>query len=354
MQMKMQVENKQLLPTWNGIDVAKATFDSAIYMPVEPGQAPRDIMSLPKKTFARTLEGVRQFHDWSFQVRDKAGLKGGNMRIVMEATGRYSKELACWLNAEMPFTRPVIEDPKAVKDFIRSLKLRNKTDQIDAGALARYGAERMPEPTEEMPKDYQYLRELVRQRAAFSDQLTAARARLTEAGEFKEIKKLQQSVIKSLEKAMEKIELQIKRCMNDSDELRRSLKYAVTVPGVALIVTAAVLGECGPLHRHSSRQLGSYSGLSPQIRQSGTSVASSRISKRGSKYLRRVLYMASIAAIEYNPEIAAFHNRLIAKGKKPMQARCAVMRKLLILIRAVVVNEKEYDKIFAKKCLLKT
>jgi len=48
------------------------------------------------------------------------------------------------------------------------------------------------------------------------------------------------------------------------------------------------------------------------------------------------------------------YNRLIAKGKKPLQARCAVMRKLLILIRAVVVNETEYDKNFAKKSILKT
>jgi transposase len=352
--MQMEIENKQLLPTWNGIDVAKKTFDSAIYMPVEPGQAPRDIMSLPKKTFARTLEGVREFHDWCFQVRDKAGLEGGNMRIVMEATGRYSKELACWLKAEMPFTRPVIEDPKAVKDFIKSLKLRNKTDQIDAGALARYGTERMPEPFEEMPENYQYLRELTRQRSALSDQLTAARARLTEMGEFKEIVKIQQAVIKSMERAVAKMELEIKRCINDSEELRKSLKYAVTVPGVALIVSAVVLGECGPLKRHSSRQLGSYSGIAPQIRQSGTSVSGSRISKRGSGYLRRVLYMASLAAIEHNPEMAMFYNRLIAKGKKPMQARCAVMRKLLILIRAVVVNETEYDKNFAKKCLSKT
>ena len=350
----MRIESKQLLPAWNGIDVAKETFDSALYMPVEPGQAPRDIMSLPKKTFARTLEGVKEFHDWSFQVRDKAGLEGGNMRIVMEATGRYSKELAGWLNAEMPFTRPVIEDPRAVKDFIKSLKLRNKTDRIDAGALARYGAERMPEPSEDMPEEYQYLRELTRQREALKDQLTAARARLAEMGEFKKMIKIQQAVIKSMEQAVAKMELEIKRCINDSEELRKSLKYAVTVPGVALIVSATVLGECGPLYRYTSRQLGSYSGIAPQIRQSGTSVCGSRISKRGSGNLRRVLYMASIAAIEHNPEMEMIYNRLIAKGKKPLQARCAVMRKLLILIRAVVVNETEYDKNFAQKSILKT
>lgn len=55
----MKIENRQLLPTWGGLDVAKETFDSAIYMPVEPGQAPRDIMSLPKKNFCPDFRGCQ-------------------------------------------------------------------------------------------------------------------------------------------------------------------------------------------------------------------------------------------------------------------------------------------------------
>lgn len=347
--------NKQLLPTWCGIDVSKATMDVAIYLPVEPGQAPRDVKSLPKKTFPRTLEGVKHFHDWSVHVRDEAGIEGGNMRIVMEATGRYSKELAGWLNAEMSFTRPVIEDPKAIKDFIGSLKSRTKTDQTDAGGLARYGAERMPEPAEEMPLEYLYLRELMRHRADISSQLTAARARLVELSELgglevlKEIIEIQKVLIKSMEKALGKMDLAIKRHIHSNLDLRKNVKLASSVPGVGLIVAAVVLGECGPLDRHTSRQLGSYSGIAPQIRQSGTSVKQSKISRRGSGYLRQVIYMSSISAVQCNPDMAAFYNRLITKGKKPMQARCAVMRKILILIRAVVVNQKEYEKNYVQK-----
>ncbi len=350
--MQMKTEKKLLMPVWAGLDVAKETFEAALYPPVEPGQMPRDIMSLSKKTFALTADGVRNFHQWSFMVRDEAGIEGGNMRIVMEATGRYSKELVRWLNEEMPFTMPAIEDPRAIKNFIRSLKLRNKTDEIDAGALARYGADRMPEPFEEMPEDYLYLRELTRQRSALKDQLTAAKARLTEIGGFKILAKIQQGVVKAIELAVKKMELEIKRCVNDSEELRQSVEKASTVPGVALITSATVLGECGPLYRYTSRQLGSYSGIAPQIRQSGTSVHGSKISKHGPARLRRALYMASLAAIEGNPNMKVFYNRLIAKGKKPMQARCAVMRKILILVRAVVVNGTEYDKNFSKKFVL--
>lgn len=343
----METENK--LPVWAGFDVAKDTFEAALYLPVEPGLPPRDIMSLPKKTFARTSDGIRNFHQWSFLIRDKACLEGGKMRIVMETTGRYSRELAGWLKEEMSFTMPVIEDARAVKDFIKSLKLRNKTDEIDAGALARYGAERMPEPVEEMPGDYRYLQELTRQRIALADQLAAARARLTEISGLKKLAKIQQVVVKAMEQAVKKIELEIKRCVKDSRELSENVKLASTIPGVALITATTVLGECGPLHRYKSRQLGSYSGIAPQIRQSGTSVRGCRISKRGPARLRRVLYMASIAAIEGNPNMKALYDRLIAKGKKPMQARCAVMHKLLILIRAVVVNKTQYQDNFSKK-----
>lgn len=128
------------MSTWAGFDASKETFDAALYFPVERGEAAREIMSLPKASFSRSPEGVKNFHHWSFLVREKAGLEGSRMRIVMEATGRYSKELAGWLREEIPFTEPSVEDPKTVSNFIKSLKVRNNTDPIAASALARYGA----------------------------------------------------------------------------------------------------------------------------------------------------------------------------------------------------------------------
>jgi len=348
----MENENRLPPPVWAGFDVAKKTFDAALYLPVDPGQQPREIKDLPKKSFSRTPEGVREFHHWSFQVREKAGIEGGSLRIVMEATGRYSSELTGWLNNEISFTKPAIENPKTVNAFINSLKIRNKTDPIDAGALARYGAERMPEAFEKLPEDYQYLREIVRQRIAIKDQLTAARLRMNEMSSFKKLAKIQQSVIDSLEKAVEKLELEIKSCVNNSEELKKSMEKAITIPGVALITAATVLGECGPLYHYKSRQLGSYSGLAPQIKQSGTSVRGCHISKFGPGNLRRVLYMASLVAMENNPRMKSLYTRLISNGKKPLQARCAVMHKLLILIRAVVVNGMEYNENYSQNPIL--
>ncbi len=348
----MQIEDKAVLTTWVGIDVAKETFDAAIYLPVEFGQTPRSIMDLPKESFPRSLAGVKAFNTWSYIIRDKAGLDGGNMRIVMEATGRYSLELHRWLSKELPFTCPAIEDPKTINNFIKSLKVRNKTDQIDAAAIARYGTERMPEPFHELPEDYQYLRELSRQRLATTVQLVAAKTRLLELTKFKELIKIQKGVVKSLEAAIEKLEKEMKNCIKNSPDLRESMEYAMSVPGIGFISAVTILAECGPLYMHKSRQLGAYSGLSPQIRNSGTSVRGSRISRQGPKDLRRVLYMASISATASNPRMMALHKRLVEKGKKPLQARCAVMRKLLILVRAVVVNRTRYSEKYLENSIL--
>ena len=72
------------------------------------------------------------------------------MRIVMEATGHYSQELTDWLRKEMPFTKPVIMNPKIVSDYRKSLYTGNNTDSIAAAALARFGAGQ-PEETPENP-----------------------------------------------------------------------------------------------------------------------------------------------------------------------------------------------------------
>lgn len=340
------MSEKVAMTTWAGLDVAKDTFDAALYLPLENGERPRRLAELPTESFARTPDGVKSFLHWSFQLRDLAGLEGGNLRVVMEATGRYSQELTGWFNQEAPPTRAAVEDPKTMHDFIKSLKLRNKTDRLDAAAIARYGVERMPEPYEELPDDYTRLRDLTRYRLETKDQLTAARARVAELKNFPTLISIQQQLIEALEKAVAEMEAEIQRYIAASGELRQKVELARSIPGVGPITAATVFAECGPLERYTSRELSSYSGLAPVLKESGKSVRGSRISRRGPGKLRRVLYMAATSAIALNPKMHALHQRLQHKGKKPIQAHCAVMRKLLVLIRAVVVSGQKYQENF--------
>jgi transposase len=339
---------KQRKETWVGIDVSKKTCDAAIYLPLELDEAPRDVLALPKCSFERSPEGIESFHAWSHQIRYQAGVPGGKMRVIMETTGRYSAELADWFSEQLPFTRPAIEDPRAILDFKRSLKLRNKTDAIDAGVIARFGAERRPEPARKLPPEYELLRELVRQRAFLLEQRTASKMRLAEIKNTKIVADIQKKVLDEIEEGVLELEKEIVKCLKSSEELSQAFTYATSIQGVSVITTATVLAECGPLHWYTARELSSYSGLAPQVHESGAKTGTTRISRRGSGLLRSVLYMASITATSPTGPFCEFYQRLLKKGKKPMQARAAAMRKLLILIRAVVVNHQHYQNNYKK------
>jgi len=339
-------QNQQI--TWIGIDVAKKSYDAAIYLPLGNDDKPRVITVLPKNSFERTEKSIEDFRYWAYQIRDKAGVPGGQMRIVMEATGRYSQELTDWLRKEMPFTKPVIMNPKIVSDYRKSLYTGNDTDSIAAAALARFGAERQPEETPENPPEYQHLRELTRQRLNMVEQRTAAYLRLEEIKDIKVIAKIQQTLINTLNKSIEKLDFEIKKCVEKSDELRENVAYATSIKGIGLLTAASVFAECGQLINYSSRQLGAYSGLAPFNHRSGTSISYTHISRKGPKQLRRALYTPMTCLLKYNPEMTKFRQRLIDKGKTPMQARCAIMRKILILIRALVVNKNYYQENYKK------
>jgi transposase len=327
--------------TWVGIDVAKKSYDAAVYLPLEAGEKPRAITQIPVKSFERTLEGLAAFHHWTFKIREEAGLPGGNMRIVMEATGRYSLELMDLLQQKMPFTNPV--NPKVVSDYRKSLYQGNDTDAIAAAALARFGAERQPETATELPSEYRQLRELTRQRLKMVEMRTAANLRMTEIKDIDAIAEVQKTLIATLVQGIDKLDIAIKKCIEQSDELRENIAYATSIKGIGMITAATIFAECGRLEYYNSRQLGAYSGLAPFNHRSGTSINRSRISRKGPKRLRQALYTPMTCLLRYNPEMRAFRQRLIDKGKKPMQARCALMRKVLVLIRALVVNKTFYQ-----------
>ena len=94
---------------------------------------------------------------------------------------------------------------------------------------------------------------------------------------------------------------------------------------------------------YSRDSFSGYTGLQPVQRQSGTSVNSSRIGRNGSPLLRKVLYLCSMHAVRKIPSLAAFHARLLSRGKKPMAARCACMRKMLVILRGMVAHNTAFD-----------
>jgi len=326
-------------PSWLGIDVAKSKFDVAVHPAWRPGMVVPP-SSLPKQTFPRTPEGTSQMLAWLAELNVE-----GEIRAVMEATGRYSVELAAWLVAERPVLAPAIVDPKAAAHFIRSLRLRNKTDRSDAAALARFGAERFPVPWQPPAPEYAQLRAMSRQRTFIVESLVAARNRLDEIDSVPEVVKIQRRIVTQLKQALVNLEKVMRRHVEAHTNLAEAVRRLDTIPGVAFITAATILGELGDITRfRRSRSLSAFAGTSPRRFESGDSVRGrTRMCKQGGPRARQALYLASLAAIRNpNNELAKFYAALVANGKPKMVAIGAVMRKMLVLMRALLVNQSDY------------
>jgi transposase len=343
---KIMSDIKSKTTRWAGIDVSKATFDVRLHPVLPPEKEKPSLADLPKAQFPRTEDGTRRLLAWL----DKAGGTDGT-RVVMEATGRYSIELGEMIIQMRPDLAPAIVNPRSVLHFAKSLNLRNKNDTLDAALLARYGAERFPAPWIRKSPEFCKLQELVRQRAYLVSSQTAAKNRLTELVEFPEIAKLQKSVVSKMEKAIEAAEKMISQLIASNKWMSKSMELLLSIPGVGFITAFTVLGEIGDLTQFkTSRRLSSFAGLSPVQKKSGTSVnGETRMSKMGPPEVRRVLYLAAMAAYRGNSDLAKFGKDLVGRGKTKMQAIGAIMRKILILMRAVLISGQKYQDGFSKE-----
>ena len=255
-----------------------------------------------------------------------------NALVVCEATGGYEAALLDAVSAAGLAAHRA--DARKVKAFIRSLGRLAKTDGIDAAALARYGAERgdrlaLWQPADE---DQQELAALVRLR----DDLVRTRADLTrrlKAPGGQVVKATLADLIGDVARRIEQLEGAIAELLARADELAARVAVIDRIPGcgqVTAITLAALMPELGSCNR---KQAGSLAGLAPHPRQSGARDGYRPV-RGGRPELKRCLFMAAMAARRCNPELRAFHERLVAAGKKPLVAITAVMRKLITIINA--------------------
>lgn len=109
--------------------------------------------------------------------------------------------------------------------------------------------------------------------------------------------------------------------------------------------------ELLPEHLKSS-QISRFAGLDVRLTQSGTSINKpGRLSKAGNSYLRTALFMPALSAATHDANVRAFYQSLIQRGKKKMQALCAVMRKMLTGIWACLKLNLPFDssKLFSEE-----
>ncbi len=311
-----------------GIDVSKKTLDLA---------ALNDDGEVSRAQFKNTKADREICFEWLQRF--------GNYRVALEATGTYHQHLVHLLQEHNVWVS--VLNPTQVSFFIKSQHRRNKTDKADALGLALYAKERMPAASQPFEPSKQ---SLSREIEALSQDLTRLKNRLEAAKEGVTHPKVIESLerrIKALEEEKRSLEGQLLEDVGASDP--EGLSLLTSIPGVGMRTACLLLTELGDIRRFSSaRRLVAYAGLTPERYESGSSILKrSRITRMGSRHLRKILYMPALSGLRYNPSLQAFYQRLVDRDKAKKSALVACMAKLLRIVFAVLTHRKPYDSSFA-------
>jgi transposase len=183
---------------------------------------------------------------------------------------------------------------------------------------------------------------LTRQKAAAKNQLHA----LTMTQETpKAILKDVNLSITQLEKRINELSIEARVLIEQHPALLRIFQLLVSVKGIAETSAIALMGELLLLPPGlSHREWVKFAGLDPRTFDSGKSVhKQARLAKAGNRHIRSALYMPALSAKQHDPHVKAYFQHLVDNGKKPLQAVCAVMRKLLHAIHGMLKHDKPFD-----------
>lgn len=270
-----------------------------------------------------------------------------SVRVCVEATGLYSLDLVMALHyAAIPV---MVVNPKSAHNFAKVLQQRSKNDNTDADTLAQYAERLAFVPWHPPAPECFALRAFARRLVALTEEKARAKNQLHALGATAETPRVliqdAKRGIAQLEKRLDQLTAHALKLIKAHDTLRDALTIITSVCGIANTSAIALLGELLVLPPGlSNKQWVAHAGLDPRENQSGTSVhKASRLSKMGNRYIRRALYMPSLSASQRDPYVKAFYQHLIANGKLPLQALCAVQRKLLHAIHGMLRDQKPFD-----------
>ena len=272
---------------------------------------------------------------------------GAEICVALEATGNYGLDLAMALHRAG--VAVMVINPRAVMQFAKALLQRSKTDRVDAEVILAY-LQRMPfEPWTPPRAAALELRTLSRHIHAVKAMLVEEKNRLHAAEAVSSTPLLVRS---DLKRAIAALKLRIKRLEDEclaviTKDAQLRTWFALLTGSVGFGPTSAikVLAELAVLPPDmTSRQWTAHAGLDPRKFSSGTSVDKpDRISKAGNKYLRGALYLPALTAARHDPNVKAFRDKLVGRGKKPIQALVAIMRKMLQSIHALLRTGTVFD-----------
>ena len=300
-----------------GIDVAKATLDVCT-SDAEAWQVPnadRDMDALCTR-----LRGLQP------------------ELIVLEATGSYELRAAAALGAAG--LQVAVVNPRQVRSYARSIGQLAKTDRIDARVLARFAEAARPEVRPLPDDETRALEALVVRRRQLIGMLTAEDTRLKTAPAV--TRKLIKAHIGWLRRQLAQLDGDIDGTVRRSPLFRAKDDLLQSVPCVGDATSRTLLALLPELGTLDEKQIAALVGVAPFNQDSGTLRGRRRV-WGGRARVRTALYMAALVGSRHNPTLKAVYRRLLAAGKPPKVALVACMRKLIIILNAIMRDGRPWD-----------
>lgn len=283
--------------------------------------------------------GSDQVRRWNNDAAGIAGLAEGLAKqppalIVLEATGGY--EMAAVQAMQRTGLPVAVVNPRQARDFARASGQLAKTDAIDARILASFGAALRPAPLPPIDASQAAISALVARRRQLVDMLVAERNRLEHADTTRRWIEDHILVLKS---QLAQVDAALGLAVENSAELHHRHQVLTSVKGVGPLTAAVLLAELPELGTIGHKQIAALVGVAPINHDSGQHRGQRHIGG-GRQSVRCALYMATLVGVRFNPTLHAFYHRLRQAGKRPKVALVASMRKLLIILNALVRDDK--------------
>ena len=319
-----------------GNDVSKKTLDLAYF------DTARKCWSKPCKV-SNTKPGWDVLIRWA---EKQTQVSREIICMVMEATGVYHLKAAAYLSKAG--LNVIVANPGRAAEYAKSQNQLNKSDKLDAQSLQRYGSQ--------LHKHHWFIPDLPE-----ISQLRALLSRLRQLGKDlqRECNRLEkcafqegsrwacssvQRQIKTLAREQKRAQHQIDQLIKDNVNLKRDQDLMCSIKGIGKITSQWLLPLLSAQRFNSAREAAAFLGLAPCHKSSGTSLKTrGKLSGRGNAELRAGLYMPAMSAARTDPEMKAFYQGLLAKGKPKKVALTAVMRKLVHVCYGVIKHQTPYQ-----------
>jgi transposase len=319
-----------------GIDVSKLTLDVTILNPLN--------RKFHHRVFDNSDEGHIKLKDWLCLCHS---LDLTRALFCLEHTGLYTRSIDRFLVENKAYVWK--ESSLHIK---KSLGLtRGKNDKIDSRRIAEY-AYRFCDKADInglYPSVIQKLRDLLTTRERLNKSLKSITVSINELKRVDlrqaiNLETYQLAAIRGIKESIREVEEAMFETVENDNKLKKHCEMATSIPGVGKILTIKLMVYTQMFTRFESvRQLACYCGVAPFEHRSGTSInGKTGVSKFANMDLKSTLHLASLSAIQHNPDLKAYYQRKVIEGKSKMCAINAVRNKLLSRIIAVTKRQTPY------------